>query len=141
MKLAPEYLEATKRQRDTCAEEVRRLRQELERQISALRAFDALLALNGVQPGRPPSDHKIMPAYPQVHVGGMPRTEAILRVLKAHGRPMGPSQIAKGLAGAGRDGDPPNLVSAALAQMAKQKRVRRVRKGQWYLTEPDGTEE
>src|SRR5262249_30864367 len=62
----------------------------------------------------------------------MNRTDAIERLLLENG-PLGPSAISGELKERGRQNDSANLVSAALAYLKEQGRVRRIGNGTWEI--------
>jgi hypothetical protein len=64
---------------------------------------------------------------------GMSRTQAIVTVLREAGRPMSPSEIVTELNQRGRS-DGPKVVSASLAHLQKQGKVRSESRGEWVPT-------
>jgi hypothetical protein len=64
---------------------------------------------------------------------GLPRTEAVLWLLREVGRPMRPTEIVTKLGQRGRD-DGPKVVSASLTHLQKQGKVRSEGRGEWVTT-------
>lgn len=62
-------------------------------------------------------------------LGGLPRTEAIVEVLRQAGTPRSPSQIAEALRAAGRSDDSANKINATLTHLTRTGRVIKVGRG------------
>jgi hypothetical protein len=61
------------------------------------------------------------------------RSEAILAMLEAEGKPMSPGDLSAALMAKGRDNDLPHYISSALNTLQKRQKVRRMGYGRWTL--------
>jgi hypothetical protein len=66
---------------------------------------------------------------------GMPRTDAIIKVLEDADDTLSPADIVRKLSAKGREGDTSHNVSAALSYLQGQKKVRSLGRGRWVLHE------
>jgi hypothetical protein len=67
---------------------------------------------------------------------GLPRTEAVARMLAEVGEPLSPSELSRRLQGVGRD-DPPLAVGKALNHLYRKQRANTVERAKWVLTDGD----
>lgn len=61
------------------------------------------------------------------------RPDAILRLLREHGQPMGPSEIATALMQAGRAHETPSLIYSTIDKLKKRGQIANVGYGKWAL--------
>ena len=96
----------------------------LRRQLTAAKELDAFYNQTEWALSDPPSSNGLT---------SLPRTEAVLHVLRESAQPLSAVEISRRLGEAGRHRDQPKYVSAALSTMKQQGKVMKRGHGKWSL--------
>jgi hypothetical protein len=149
--LSGEPLEVVQEHFQKAWEAMRRARDELgaaqvkveraEGRVDALRQLMLELREHRPSPKPPQDGRKPDPALaPQDKINwlGMPRSKAILTMMRTTGKPMGPADLSRALKDVGRTKDEPNYVSSTLDFLKKRGKVRSLGEGQWVPVDQEG---